>query len=77
MILVFGKKGCDDCKQKLQELREKKIEYKYYDLETAEGLAKAASLDILSENRDLPIMIEIGIDVSKGKDWSSDDEICS
>lgn len=63
MVLVFGKTDCKQCKQKLKEMREKKIEFQYYDLDTAEGLAKAASLDLLSENRDLPIIIDITLEV--------------
>jgi glutaredoxin len=59
MVLVFGKKTCANCLKKKIELQAKGTEFKYYDLETAEGMAKAASLDLLSENRDLPIIVDI------------------
>ena len=60
MVLVFGKKTCDKCKQKLKEMREEEEEFTYYDLDTADGMAKAARLDLLSENKDLPIIIDTG-----------------
>ena len=60
MVLVFGKKTCENCTKKIKELEEKGIIYTYYDLDTAGGMAKAASLDLLSENKDLPIVVTSG-----------------
>lgn len=67
MVLVFGKKTCKKCVQKITELREKKEEFKYYDLDTADGMTKAASLDLLSENRDLPIVLDTGRGIYRDK----------
>ena len=58
MVLMFGKATCEACIKKKEELQKEGTAFKYYDLDTAEGMAKAASLDLLSENKDLPIIID-------------------
>lgn len=75
MLWVFGKDTCKTCLKKKAELQNEGIEFEYYGLDTAEGLAKAASLDLLSEEIDLPIIIEIGIDIEKAKDYTVKREI--
>jgi glutaredoxin len=57
MVLVFGKKTCVKCLEKKIELQAKGTEFVYYDLDTAKGMAMAASLDLLAENKDLPIVV--------------------
>lgn len=59
MTYVFGRNTCVACKEKVKLLEASGKEFKYYDLETAEGLAKAAAYCLLTDNRDLPIVLEI------------------
>lgn len=58
MIIIFGTKFCAACQQKIKELKEKKIKYEYYDIETADGLAVAAYYQVL-DSEQLPIIIEV------------------
>jgi len=56
MIKIFGTKTCAACRQKIKELKKAKIEFRYYDLETSEGLAEAAYQGLL-DGRPLPIVV--------------------
>lgn len=57
MTIIFGTKTCNACQQKIKELKEKKIKYEYYDIETADGLAVATYYQVLG-TKQLPIIIE-------------------
>ena len=58
MLKVFGKKLCSACQEKKAELDAKGVEYIYFDLDTAEGLAEAAFYGILGKNITLPFIIQ-------------------
>lgn len=58
--MIFGTKTCAVCQQKIKELEEKKTQYKYYDIETTDGLAAAAYYQVLG-SKQLPIIVVIGV----------------
>ena len=58
MIKLFGKKLCSACQEKKAELEAQGIEYRYYDLDTPEGLAEAAYYGLLDMRHSLPIILE-------------------
>jgi len=57
MKLLFGKKICSACQQKKAEFDEAGIEYKYFDLDTRDGLAEYAYRG-LPEKQVLPVVVE-------------------
>ena len=60
MKIIFGKKQCVNCQEKKKELNKKGIKYRYFDLDTYEGLAMAAYLDVnFSNNVELPIVMNV------------------
>ena len=60
MKIIFGKKLCVNCQEKKKKLNKKGIKYRYFDLDTYEGLAMAAYLDVnFSNNVELPIVMNV------------------
>lgn len=68
MKLLFGKKLCSACQDKKKEFDKAGIEYKYFDLETSEGLSKAAFYGVL--HKPLPVVIEVN--KSKQVNWMNE-----
>jgi len=67
MILIFGRKRCSGCQDKLAELKkEEKIEgkdYKYYDIDNdPEGLSILCSYGKFGDGMVLPIIIDTDIE---------------
>ena len=58
MIKIFGKKLCSACQKKKAELEAHGIMYRYFDLDTPEGLAEAAYQGLLGGKISLPIVIK-------------------
>jgi len=58
MLTIYGKSSCEDCINRLKQLDEEGVKYRYYDLGTKEGLASALMNGILSKDRKLPFEIE-------------------
>lgn len=57
MILLFGRKICSACQDKKAEFDKAGVEYKYYDLDTFEGLAEYTFRGF-PEKQALPIVVE-------------------
>lgn len=58
MIIMFGRKNCKSCIEKKKEFKDNGIEFEYYDIDTNEGLAKAAFKGLVDQARLLPIIIK-------------------
>lgn len=60
MILLFGKKACNDCFVMKKTLESRGIKFKYFDIETAEGMAEAAYYSIIGGSiKSLPIIVVV------------------
>ena len=57
MKIIFGRKLCSACQDKKAEFDKAGVEYKYFDLDTIDGLAEYAYRG-LPEKQVLPIVLE-------------------
>jgi len=56
MKIIFGRKLCSACQDKKAEFDKAGVEYKYFDLDTIDGLAEAAYRGF--SDQPLPIVLE-------------------
>lgn len=58
MILIFGKKNCKSCVDYKEKLDKEGKEYKFFDLDTVDGLTEAAERSIINQcEKRLPVIL--------------------
>lgn len=58
MKIVFGRVGCSACKRVKFQLEKKGEKFKYFDLDTPEGMAEAAYRGLVNDSLSLPMIKE-------------------
>ncbi|RLD18555.1 MAG: hypothetical protein DRI36_01080 [Caldiserica bacterium] len=66
VLYFFGKEECPECKRLKETLDSKKIIYAYFDIQTVEGLSKAAYYNIF----EVPVLllVENGKELKRWKE---------
>lgn len=59
MKLLFGKNSCIKCKQMKESFDRRGVAYRYFDLDTPDGLTEAALRGIIGQcEKSLPVVVE-------------------